>query len=86
MAQLLINRLSKPQQYIYSIVLIVSVSAICLALEEFIGYRVVAFILLLAVSALAVLFDILPVLVSAALSAFIWDFFFITPRPGSKPR
>ena len=29
---------------------------------------------------MAILFDILPVLLSAALSAFIWDFFFIPPR------
>ena len=44
------------------------------------GYRVVAFILLLTVSLLALIFDILPVLMAATLSAFIWDFFFIPPR------
>jgi two-component system sensor histidine kinase KdpD len=44
------------------------------------GYRVVALILLLTVSLLAISFDILPVLVAAALSAFIWDVFFIPPR------
>jgi two-component system sensor histidine kinase KdpD len=80
MPQLLINRLSKPRQYFYSIALVVIVSAICFVLQEFMGYRVVAFILLLVVSILAVMFDILPVLASAALSAFVWDFFFITPR------
>jgi two-component system, OmpR family, sensor histidine kinase KdpD len=80
MHQLLINRLSKPRQYLYSATVIVAVSGICLALQEYIGYRVVAFILLLVVSVLAVIFDILPVLFSAALSAFTWDFFFITPR------
>jgi two-component system sensor histidine kinase KdpD len=36
--------------------------------------------LLLGVSLLAVIFDILPVLVSAAISALIWDYFFIPPR------
>jgi two-component system sensor histidine kinase KdpD len=56
------------------------VTGVCLALQEFIGYRVVAFILLLAVSVLAITLDILPVLVSATLSAFFWDFFFIKPR------
>jgi two-component system sensor histidine kinase KdpD len=35
---------------------------------------------LLTVSLLAISFDILPVLVAAALSAFIWDVFFIPPR------
>jgi len=44
------------------------------------GYRVVALILLVTVSLLAISFDILPVLLSAFLSAFIWDFFFIPPR------
>jgi two-component system sensor histidine kinase KdpD len=44
------------------------------------GYRVVAFILLLAVSLIAITFDIFPVLMAAALSALIWDVFFIPPR------
>jgi two-component system, OmpR family, sensor histidine kinase KdpD len=79
MYQLLINRISKPRQYLYCISFILVVSGGCFALQEFIGYRVVAFILLLAVSLLAITFDILPVLVSAALSATVWDFFFITP-------
>jgi two-component system sensor histidine kinase KdpD len=55
-------------------------SAICFGLSGFMGYRVVALILLVTVSLLAISFDILPVLVSATLSAFIWDFFFIPPR------
>lgn len=80
MPQLLINRLSKPRQYFYSLALVILASAICFVLQDFVGYRVVAFILLLVVSMLAVMFDILPVLASAALSAFVWDFFFITPR------
>ena len=55
-------------------------SAICFGLSEFLGYRVVALILLVTVSLLAITFDILPVLLAAALSAFIWNFFFIPPR------
>lgn len=46
---------------------------------DFIGYRVVAFILLLVVSILAMLFDIFPVLLTALLGALIWNFFFIPP-------
>lgn len=42
-------------------------------------YQVTALILLLAVSILAMLFDIVPVLVSAVLSACIWNYFFIPP-------
>jgi two-component system sensor histidine kinase KdpD len=56
------------------------VSAICFGLSGFLGYRVVALILLFTVSLLAVTFDILPVLLAATLSAFIWNFFFIPPR------
>jgi two-component system sensor histidine kinase KdpD len=55
-------------------------AALCFGLSGFMGYRVVALILLVTVSLLAISFDILPVLLSAFLSAFIWDFFFIPPR------
>lgn len=44
------------------------------------GYRVVAFLLLVTVSILTLFFDIRPVLLAAFLSALIWDFFFIPPR------
>ena len=77
------NFFNKPgtgRQYLYSTIIVILISLLCFGLSEFIGYRVVAFILLLTVSLLAVTFDILPVLLSAALSAFIWDFFFIPPR------
>ena len=80
MNELLINKLGKGKQYLYSTVIVILVSLLCFGLSGFIGYRVVAFILLLTVSLLAVTFDILPVLLSAALSAFIWDLFFIPPR------
>ena len=80
MKQLLINTLSKGRQYTFSLLAVVFVGGICFAFSSFISYWVVAFLLLLTVSILAVLFDILPVLLSAVLSAFIWDFFFIPPR------
>lgn len=57
-----------------------SVSLIGLSLHNLIGYRVVAFMLLVAVSILAMFLDIVPVLIAALLSALIWDFFFIPPR------
>jgi two-component system sensor histidine kinase KdpD len=59
---------------------VIVVSALCYALTGYMGYHVVALILLLTVSATAIAFDILPVLVTAALSAVIWNFFFITPK------
>jgi two-component system sensor histidine kinase KdpD len=63
-----------------SLGLVLLVSAVCYGISTWLGYRVVAFILLLTVSLIAISFDILPVLASATLSAFIWDFFFIPPR------
>lgn len=44
------------------------------------GYKVVAYVLLITVSMLAMFFDILPILLAAFISSLIWDFFFIPPR------
>lgn len=74
------KRFTWQQQCVVSIVLVLLASLICYAISSYIGYRVVAFILLLTVSLNAMLFGIWPVLLSALVSAFIWDFFFIPPR------
>ena len=79
MAVFNINRINKKYQYLLSVLAIVIVSSICYAFQSIIGYRVVAYILLITVSLLAMVFDILPVLIAAILSALIWDFFFIAP-------
>ncbi len=63
-----------------STLLIGSVTLVCLGLHDLIGYRVVAFLLLVSVSLLALLFDIRTVISTAVVSALIWDFFFIPPR------
>ena len=55
-------------------------ACVCYAFTPWIGYQVVAFILLLIISLIAAVFDRWPVLISATLSAFAWDFFFIPPR------
>jgi two-component system, OmpR family, sensor histidine kinase KdpD len=73
-------RTGRAKQYLISVVLVLAVSGICMGIASFLGYRVVAFILLLTVSLIAMLFDIWPVLIAAVLSAFIWNFFFIPPR------
>jgi two-component system, OmpR family, sensor histidine kinase KdpD len=70
---------SRRNQYLISVLLIVLTAAVCFLLTDFIGYTAVALILLLAVSLSAILFDILPVMLSALLSALIWNFFFIPP-------
>ena len=80
MRNFFLKRPDRNTQYLFSIGIIVLVSSICFGLSGLIGYRVVALILLFTVSLLAVTFDILPVLLAAALSAFIWNFFFIPPR------
>jgi two-component system sensor histidine kinase KdpD len=74
------KRQSKSKQYLFSVIITLLVSGICFGLSAFLGYRVVALILLFTVSLLAITFDILPVLLAATLSAFIWNFFFIPPR------
>lgn len=67
-------------QHLIAVGIVVSISLVGLSLHNLIGYRVVAFMLLVGVSILAMFFEIIPVLVSATLSALIWDFFFIPPR------
>jgi len=73
-------RATKEQQYTTSIGLVLIVACICYTLSDFIGYRITALLLLVAVSVVAMLFDIFPVLLAAILSALIWDVFFIPPR------
>jgi len=80
MKDFLLKRHGRNKQYLFSIGIIVLVSSICFGFSDLVGYRVVALILLFTVSLLAITFDILPVLLAAALSAFIWNFFFIPPR------
>jgi two-component system, OmpR family, sensor histidine kinase KdpD len=80
MAELFINTLNKRRQFLYSLVLVAVVSIFCFTFSSLLGYRVVALVMLLSVSLIAISFDILPVLLSAALSAIIWNFFFIPPR------
>lgn len=77
---LIINKLSKTTQYLVSVLLIAIVATVCYFFSSIIGYRVVAFILLLLVSLLAMFFDILPVLTAAILSALVWNYFFIPPK------
>lgn len=55
------------------------VSGLCFLSGDVLGYRTVAMILLMVASVIAMLFEILPVLLASALSAFIWNFFFIPP-------
>jgi two-component system sensor histidine kinase KdpD len=80
MAELFIYKVSKSKQYIYSILFVCFVSLLCFVFSKYIDYKVVAFILLVTVSLIAITFDFLPVLTTAVLSALIWNFLFIPPR------
>lgn len=66
-------------QYLISIGLVLLTSTACYLGSPYIGYKTVALLLLVTVSIVAMLFDILPVLSAAVLSALIWNFFFIPP-------
>jgi two-component system sensor histidine kinase KdpD len=80
MASIIFHKLNKPVQYFICIFAILAVSAICYSLSQFIGYRIVALILLVSVSLLAMFFDIFPVMLASLLSALVWDFFFIPKK------
>lgn len=75
------TKVSGRKQYLVSIILVCIIAGICSLFTPYVfGFEVVAFILLLTLSIIAMFFDILPVLLAALLSALIWDFFFLTPR------
>ena len=80
MANIITRKISTPKQYLISVALVLIVAGLCYLLPSEVGYRVVAMVLLVAVSLIAMFFDILPVLLAALLSALVWDFFFIPPR------
>lgn len=67
-------------QYLIGIGSILFISFICYLFIDVIGYHVVALVLLLVVSILAMFFKILPVVIAAVLSALIWNFLFIQPQ------
>ena len=70
---------SNIRQYLTASLFVILSSFICYLIEDYIGYQVVSFVLLFLVSILALFFGTGPILVAAALSALIWDYFFIPP-------
>lgn len=56
------------------------VASIGFLISGVVGYHVIALLLMVTVSIIAIFFDVVPVLIATALSAIIWDFFFIPPR------
>ncbi len=80
MEKQLFRKLTKSRQYLLGCGMVIFISGFCFVFSNIIGYHVTALVLLVTVSLLAITIDIFPVLLSAALSAFIWGFFFIPPR------
>ena len=80
MTTLFINRLSKTNQFLFGLLLLLVVATVCYAVSGFIGYKVVGFILLITVSLLAMVLDIAPIICTTAISALVWNFFFIPPK------
>jgi two-component system sensor histidine kinase KdpD len=70
---------SNVRQYLTALLIIFLTALICFLIKDIIGYQVVSFALLFVVSILAFFFGTGPILMSATLSALIWDFFFIPP-------
>jgi two-component system, OmpR family, sensor histidine kinase KdpD len=70
---------SNLRQYLITSLIVFLTSVICFSIKDYIGYQVVSFALLFIVSTLAFFFGTGPILLSATLSALIWDFFFIPP-------
>jgi two-component system sensor histidine kinase KdpD len=70
---------STARQYVYGLLTISSLAGICYISLPVIGYQVVGLILLFCILLLALFIGRGPVLFSAALSALLWDLFFIPP-------
>lgn len=67
------------RQYVLCLLAVALVASGCFLAQDYMGHRVAALVLLMTVSVLAMLFRIGPVLASAAVSALVWNFFFIPP-------
>ncbi|MBX7151277.1 sensor histidine kinase KdpD [bacterium] len=67
-------------QYWISAMIVIAVAAICFPVSPWLGYQTVSFILLLTVTLMPLKFGTGPVLLAAALSALIWNYFFIPPQ------
>jgi two-component system sensor histidine kinase KdpD len=74
-----LSQTKQKNQYFICIVSVSIVASMCLFIRDFLDHKVVGYLLLVVVSLLAMFLDILPVLLSAVLSALILNFFFIQP-------
>ena len=71
---------SQWNQYLISTFIVVVSTVFCYFLSDFVGYRVISFVLLFVVSLMAFFYGTGPILLASTLSALIWNFFFILPH------
>ncbi|MFV5684366.1 ATP-binding protein [Flavobacterium sp. GB2R13] len=75
----ILNQIKRENQYLICILSVSIVASLCLFTRDYLDYKIVGYLLLVVVSLLATFLDILPVLLSAILSALIMNFFFLKP-------
>lgn len=71
---------SNTTQYLLAIILVAFTALLSMPLSDPQSYHMVSFILLFVVSIMATFLGIGPVFVASALSALVWNFFFIPPN------
>lgn len=71
---------SQWNQYLISSLIVILSTLVCYFLSDYVGYRVISFVLLFVVSLLAFIYGTGPILLASTLSALIWNFFFIPPH------
>lgn len=75
----ILSHVKLKNQYLICLLSVGIVTSLCLFTRNFLDHKIVGYLLLVVVSLLAMFLDILPVLLSAVLSALILNFFFIEP-------
>jgi two-component system sensor histidine kinase KdpD len=75
----ILSHIKLRNQYLICLLSVSIVASLCLFTRDFLDHKIVGYLLLVVVSLLAMFLDILPVLLSAVLSALILNFFFIEP-------
>lgn len=71
---------SQWNQYLITSIIVILAMFLSYFLSDFVGYRVISFVLLFVVSLLAFFYGTGPILLASTLSALIWNFFFIPPH------
>ena len=71
---------SHRNQYLISSLIVILASVAAYFISDFVGYRVISFVLLFVVSLLAFIYGTGPILLASTLGALIWNFFFIPPH------